>query len=652
MAQERIFKFWHYADNVSDSLFPKVILEGTDTDGLSTVAGEFPLEVGEKAFAGVRALIYAGTDGEDGAFFLDLSDGTTGYFSDSQDLSVGDNLPLKQFTEEPLPLDPDVLQLSINALPDQQDEGDVGTTAFDFEVTREGGDISQELTVDYRVRGFGEDPATVGEGEDILSDSTDQVTFAAAASTAVITVDVAGDTIDEPNEGFQVELFDPDNLGDIAAAASATIVNDDQAPELSITDFSQDEGNVDTKQFNVTVARTGNTDSETTVTWTATPSVDFPVDGGDFILGQPVTGTLTFAPDETTKDITFEVVGDTVVEPDEIFTVTLSNPNNATLSQATATVTIQNDDTELVLTIEPVEVSQDEGNSGTTPFEFTVTRAGGDLSQPLDVAYQIGGDIDGDDIDPSVFTGTVTFEPNVDTAVISIDVVGDILVESNEVIEVKLINPDNTIGATASAIIVDDDGPPPIDPEDFNVIDGDYDNNYLQGTKGNDLIRGFARTDILEGKDGDDILSGDAGTDVLYGDDGNDILSGGGGVDILEGGMGDDILIGGTESDIIKGGTGNDFIFGGVGEDIIQGDEGNDILTGGIQSDVFFFTGLFGDDTITDFNDTQDGLIFESAEQTEITAEEVDNGLLITVESDEAMGTVLLLGVTDLNEIT
>lgn len=58
------------------------------------------------------------------------------------------------------------------------------------------------------------------------------------------------------------------------------------------------------------------------------------------------SGTLSFAPDETRKNVTVYVIGDTAIEANETFRVTLSNPSGAKLgSPTTATVTILNDDT-------------------------------------------------------------------------------------------------------------------------------------------------------------------------------------------------------------------------------------------------------------------------------------------------------------------
>jgi hypothetical protein len=58
------------------------------------------------------------------------------------------------------------------------------------------------------------------------------------------------------------------------------------------------------------------------------------------------SGTLTFQPGETAKNVSVAVVGDTLVEGDETFGLILSGPVNATLAggQQQATLTIADDD--------------------------------------------------------------------------------------------------------------------------------------------------------------------------------------------------------------------------------------------------------------------------------------------------------------------
>ena len=55
------------------------------------------------------------------------------------------------------------------------------------------------------------------------------------------------------------------------------------------------------------------------------------------------TGALTFAPGETVKTVTVQVVGDREKERDETFYVNLSDPMNAVLTDALAVGTIRKD---------------------------------------------------------------------------------------------------------------------------------------------------------------------------------------------------------------------------------------------------------------------------------------------------------------------
>lgn len=93
----------------------------------------------------------------------------------------------------------------------------------------------------------------------------------------------------------------------------------------------------------------------------------------------PTSGTLTFAPGETQKNITVKVVGDAKYELDEGFVVTLSNPVNATLLGAspgfahTATVVILNDDAVIPFAI--LTTALPDGQTG-VPYSFQLTGQG------------------------------------------------------------------------------------------------------------------------------------------------------------------------------------------------------------------------------------------------------------------------------------
>jgi len=102
------------------------------------------------------------------------------------------------------------------------------------------------------------------------------------------------------------------------------------------------------------------------------------------------TGTITFAPGVTSMLITIGVVGDTAVEPDESFTVTLSNPTNATISTATGTGTILNDDSALSPVV-TTDLSKAKQGGSTLPIQLQVfDGSGNNVSSPSLPVHVLG----------------------------------------------------------------------------------------------------------------------------------------------------------------------------------------------------------------------------------------------------------------------
>ncbi len=95
---------------------------------------------------------------------------------------------------------------------------------------------------------------------------------------------------------------------------------------IAATDAAKLEGDSGTTSFTFTVTRTGDTSGATTVDYGVTGSGTNPANAADF-GGTFPSGSVSFADGEVTKTITINVSGDTVFEPDESFTVTLSNPS-------------------------------------------------------------------------------------------------------------------------------------------------------------------------------------------------------------------------------------------------------------------------------------------------------------------------------------
>lgn len=182
--------------------------------------------------------------------------------------------------------------------------------------------------------------------------TTGTVTIPAGATSAVVTVATTQDSTFEPDESLTLNLSGATNAFLANSSATGVILNDDAAPlpTISITDSSANEGKLNTKGKNAGTPQL--TDMTFTVTLSApstqTVTVDYvTIDGtatvadGDY---QAITGTITFAPGQTSQTVTVTIVGDNTVEPDETFTVQLSNATGATLADASADGVILNDD--------------------------------------------------------------------------------------------------------------------------------------------------------------------------------------------------------------------------------------------------------------------------------------------------------------------
>ena len=111
-------------------------------------------------------------------------------------------------------------------------------------------------------------------------------------------------------------------------------------------DVSKSEGNSGSTLYTYTVNKTGDLDVATTVQYAAAGSGANPANAADFSGGVFPSGTVSFAAGETSKTFTAAVAGDTTVEPNESFAVTLSNAFDAGLIDVgVVNSTITNDDT-------------------------------------------------------------------------------------------------------------------------------------------------------------------------------------------------------------------------------------------------------------------------------------------------------------------
>ncbi|QNH19263.1 Calx-beta domain protein [Xanthomonas sp. GW] len=254
----------------------------------------------------------------------------------------------------------DVPSLSINNV--SLNEGDAGTSNATFIVS---------LSQPAGAGGVSFDIATADgsatAGVDYVASSLTGQTIPAGSSSATFTVLVNGDTLNEANENFFVNVSNVSGASVSDPQGQGTIVNDDAQPTLSIDDVSVNEGNSGTTTATFTVSLSAASGQ--------TVSVDYATADGTATAGSDYVarvGTLTFAPGTTAQGVAITVNGDTAVEPNETFSVDLSGASNAGIARATGTGTITNDDA--VVTVGPASLPS--ATAGTA-YNQTLTASGG-----------------------------------------------------------------------------------------------------------------------------------------------------------------------------------------------------------------------------------------------------------------------------------
>jgi hypothetical protein len=122
------------------------------------------------------------------------------------------------------------------------------------------------------------------------------------------------------------------------ATVTASVVT--TGPALSAVDVARLEGNSGTASLLFTV-KLSKADTRNIITVKYATANGTALTGSDYTA---VSGTLTFPKGNTSQTVAVAVLGDTVLEPDETFTLKLSSPVKATISDATAVGTILNDE--------------------------------------------------------------------------------------------------------------------------------------------------------------------------------------------------------------------------------------------------------------------------------------------------------------------
>jgi uncharacterized delta-60 repeat protein len=251
-------------------------------------------------------------------------------------------------------------------------------------------------------------------------------------------------------EGAGVTYFvvDP-NTGGTPNNATITIVDNDGTIQFNEATYQVSESNATALVF---VRRTGDTSQLATV--------DYLITDGTATLGQDynaTNGTLTFAPGEVLKNISIQIINDTLVEPTETINLALTNATGGVPlgGQNTAVLSILDDDSNFQFASPSFTVNENTANAivnvgrvGLTNFPASVTFFTTDGTATNNVDYR-GTNI------------VLNFAPGESNKTVTIRILDDILIEGDETVNLVLTNA--TAGASlgtnsaTTLLILDDD---------------------------------------------------------------------------------------------------------------------------------------------------------------------------------------------------
>jgi ribosomal protein L35AE/L33A len=347
-------------------------------------------------------------------------------------------------------------------------EGNSGTTQATFTISLDQAPTQGDVGVHWATAN-----GTASAPGDFVAASGDEV-FSGSQTSKTVTVTINGDTTFEPDETYTIDLSAVTNADLLDPQGVGTIVNDDPAgrPHVSVDDVTVTEGDSGSTSATFTIGLDQVPGGSTVEVDWATVDGTATMADNDFAAGG---GHLTFTGNETSRQVTVNVTGDTTVEPDETFTVQLSNAVNADLSDPQGIGTIRNDD-EVPSRLSVSDVTLREGNSGTSQAMFAVTLDRPSTRRVTVHAATVSGTASSADNDFTAVNRDLVFEPGAVTSSFPVDVIGDLKFEGDETFAVELSGATNAelLDPQGVGTIVNDDSDvrPRLTVSDVTLVEG------------------------------------------------------------------------------------------------------------------------------------------------------------------------------------
>ena len=303
---------------------------------------------------------------------------------------------------------------------------------------------SSSITVNYNIA-----DDTAIEGDDYTDNTSGTLVFAAGETVKSINIPIIQDSIDEDTESLFVNITSTTFGNIVTNQVSLNITDDDLPPAISIGDNTSADENAAITNLTVTLdAASGKT-----------ITLDYATSDGTATAGDDYTAvsttTLTFSPSEISKVIPISVVADNLDEVDETVIVSLANPSNASISDATGVLTISDDDPEPSLSVDNSTTS-DENSADVT------VRLSSASAKNISVGLGTSSGTATSGTDFNSFSTSVSFNAGETAQTVTIPLINDTQDEDNEAFTVTLSGPTNaSISSSAATITILDDDPTP-----------------------------------------------------------------------------------------------------------------------------------------------------------------------------------------------
>ncbi len=312
----------------------------------------------------------------------------------------------------------------VDVTPAAGSPGEGKATSLTYYLSRQGS-TAAALTVNFAMTG------TASNGVD----------YQAVSGTAVIpagksSVNVTAAIIDDPTpEGSETAVLTlaPSLVYGLGIASATHHITDNEASEVQVR-FSNPTGSCNEDAGTANIPLTLSAASAVPVT------IDFAITGGSATGGIDygvISGSLTFDPGQTTRDIPLTIIDDLFHEPPQTVVIGIRNPSNGSIGTSSHTLTIHDNDNPPPVTVGFAAAASSGGEN--FPSAVLLVSLSAPHSAPVTVNYSAsGGTATGGGVDYRLDPGTLTFAPGETVKPLSITITGDPIHETDETILVTL----------------------------------------------------------------------------------------------------------------------------------------------------------------------------------------------------------------------